>query len=135
MTALIDAEVALARPGKVVHVDETRVVVSVGLPDGGVFNFVDRFMKKSTLRRVGDRAIRSLVIVTGLESKEKSAEMISNFPLEFLPLTKLYTRPTLKTLVYPNSCVVTSIKSNPPLTEWSCEVGHRVHKEDSCCAS
>ena len=35
MTALIDAEVALARPGKDVHADETRVVVSVGLPDGG----------------------------------------------------------------------------------------------------
>ena len=35
MTALIDAEVALARPGKTVHADETRVEVSVVLADGG----------------------------------------------------------------------------------------------------
>ena len=34
----------LARPGKAVHVDETRVVVSVVLPDGGVLDFVNRFM-------------------------------------------------------------------------------------------
>ena len=45
MTALVDAEVALARPGKVVHVDEIRVVVPVVLPDGGVLDFADRFME------------------------------------------------------------------------------------------
>ena len=33
-----------ARPGKVVHVDETRVVVCVGLLGGGVLDFVNRFM-------------------------------------------------------------------------------------------
>ena len=35
MTALIDAEVALAHPGKAVHANETRVAVSAVLPDGG----------------------------------------------------------------------------------------------------
>ena len=60
MTALIDAEVALARPGKAVHVDETRVVVYVGLPDGGVLYFVDRFMADNPgCVELSERAFRS----------------------------------------------------------------------------
>ena len=75
-------------PGKVVHVDETRVVVSVGLPDGGsgmtrcsLLSPLSFMMEEcptswtiswrhSRLRRVGDRVIRSLAIACGLESME-----------------------------------------------------------------
>ena len=33
-------------------------VVPVGPPDGGVLDFVDRFMENSRLLRVGDRTFR-----------------------------------------------------------------------------
>ena len=65
MTSFIDTEVALARPGKAVHADETRRKVSVVLPDTGESDVVDRVMtdsgssswRHSRLRRVNDRFV------------------------------------------------------------------------------
>ena len=52
--------------------NETRVVVPVGLLDGGVFDFVDRFMEDNPgYVELSDRAFRSWAIAGGVESKEE----------------------------------------------------------------
>ena len=66
-------------------------MVAVGLPDGGVFDFVDRFMEDNPgyVELVIERFVLWHLILV-LSPRKWTAEMISNFPLVFLPLTKFY---------------------------------------------
>ena len=92
LTALIDAEVALARPGKAVHVDETRVVVNVGLPDGGMIDVVDHFMETIPGYVELVRVTRLWQCLFVLSPRKRVDEMSSYFPLDFPPLTRLLSR-------------------------------------------
>uniref|UniRef100_A0A7S1EZW4 B30.2/SPRY domain-containing protein n=1 Tax=Noctiluca scintillans TaxID=2966 RepID=A0A7S1EZW4_NOCSC len=95
--------------------NETRVVVPVGLPDGGVFDFVDRFMEDNPgYVELSDRALRSWAIASGLESKEEGCRDDPEFSFGVPALDEKSIRPMLKTLAMLNnrSCVVTSIKSS-----------------------
>ena len=103
--------------------NEIRVVVLVGLPDGGVLDSVDRFMEVfAGYVELSDRAIRFGAPAYGLESKEQGCRDDTEFSFGVPALDENSNRPMLKTLAKLNnrSCVVTSITSNPLLTEWSC---------------
>ena len=83
-------------------------VVSVGPPDGEVLDFVDCFMERSRLLRVGDRGDHNFVfdqLLVVWSPRKRVDEVISNFPLEFLPLPML----TLAMLNI-RSCVVTFVR-------------------------
>ena len=56
-------------------------VVLIGLPDGGVRDVVDHFMKNSSLARSSE-----------LSPRKRVDEMSSDFPLDFPPLTRLLSR-------------------------------------------
>ena len=63
-----------------VHVDETRVVVYVVLPDGRVLDFVDRFIADNPgYFELGDRSAPGQLPVV----LEQIAEMISVIPVGF----------------------------------------------------
>jgi hypothetical protein len=95
--------------------DEIRVVVPIGLPDAGVFDFVDRFMEDNPgYVELSDRAIRSWATASGLKSKEEGCRDDPDFSFGVPALDEKLIRPMLKTLAKLNnrSCVATSIKSN-----------------------
>ena len=101
--------------------DENRVVVFIGLPGEGVFDFRTASWKNpGYCELVIERFVLGQLLVV-LSPRKRVAEMTSNFPLKFLPLTKLYQADVEDTAMLNNrSCVVTSIRSNPLLVEWSC---------------
>ena len=88
------------------------------LPDGGVFDFVDRFMVKNPgYVDLSDRAFRSWAIASGVESKEEGCRDDLEISFEVPALAKS-VKPMLGTLAMLNNSDL--LKSFPSLSSTNC---------------